>query len=1683
MNAATRQRGIASPRAGFAVLSVLFVLLALLFLCIPFLLTSRNASSASTQLSDSAQSRLALEAGVRHARANLGFSHPSSDVTPYFDDLAELSVEGALPVEFWNHHDPRGVMWDVEAADVAGRIDVGSAPPQVFANLTGAITRVSEAVKANAKQITVLSTAGFRPEGFVFVGSELVRYTTISDGKLSGLTRGLAARVDEKGNWLGCGPSPATDHAIGTAVIDQRAFAVPMWRIADAAAGLRVFDAIEEVRDATPLAMSGDLGEGFSDALEDNTSVYGGVRGGRVWQRAVRVTNALRANEDCVVRVAERRNFNPGTTVCLNDGRNIEFAIVQALVDRDGVRLTAPVKIEYLAYQATIAPLARRPVNVNVAPASVLHALFANLQLSGRSNRITRDEAATLAALCIESRPFTGLEDLLRRVVLPAAGVEPLPEDAPVKPALLAGGTAELIDVDDALAFYANALNANDERLAYSTMPLSFVSRDVYRIEARAAVHAESGVRRAGGLREEVALIVPQRDLMQVWARQEDFEESLRLDGEAPFWATGPSATSRPDGFSVPPSRLFAHWGTWKDQPFIPGRTKLEPDEVPRPEHVFASREDRGWTQLMPVRVEENGFTNGRMLHFDHETRDLEGRYLPDEPISYVPGDPKVQWAQPLGGLSRPMQASFWVKPRALVDGTFVDFGNGALDTDRIWLGIEGPDLVLRVIDGPGDHPGSVFEEFGEARFALQPGEGPGLAVDTWSHIEIDVRGNRPDQISLAVDGRRFGVRTRGLTRLSSDFPVDAIVFTVEDGEGFPDRGVARIGNELVEYVKQSPTTFAARHETIGPNAGFGGRLARYPFTLSATAGVAPGTNAAKGNVLESHLAGTPVQLYGYSLPLRSNVPFGEGSLTEAIGRFAVAIVDSVEVGGSPSPGEPIDLPGLFNPNIGLGMEGLTSQVTALVLRPADPAPMTTNTVMQAFQPTGGYALLMQLAPLNVQGLPPGNPITTVNQTPVFGTEVIHYSGWNGDRLLIDRRAALPSENNDTRPHAFVTQWRFTLNGQNVTSLDREIFVVPISINVGNTAAFLPPAATNQSEFAQITELGAGEKTEWVRYDRIEGNSLVRSDPVWLGHCRARVIGDPRGDLNPPVPPPPGGGGPMMPMLLSPPPAPPAAASAQVGSNLSAWQTYLGVDEDVDAPVTRTARTALQFRGVLGTYSHAHGQATPVHPVWRVNPGDADSGLPGHGDFAFLIDALPNDPGFPTQIHRAYRPTQYMEWSWVLSPDPTVAANGVALANPIPQESGFDTNAIYVAANAALTAPIAAGSSIPNASVVETRYLARLSVFPSGERPRDVTRVEIGRAQDGSGVPSAVIDELTFGTPRYGDGSQQGEAALGGQLSLRVGFGPGAPAMRTLPKTVRLPIGLYSDTRTFLDDLPDDAGLMRVGSEIVCYDSVDTSNGFLTLANGGRGLLGTTEETHELGESMTYLENYVVTTLSGQLTATASSIPIEDPSDFPSQGTVLIGGELIHYTHLTGALLEMPRASGKPGAMDGNGNGLFRGRFGTTPSAHAAGEPVILFPFRYWDRWADRADAPELSYFGLSIDQPNAYWRGVFFQVEEPEGVKIEVLQRSSPLVPWDAEPGSGVAAGLTRLEQGTRDGDSLPIGVQRDMLEWRAYVRFAPRAFDFDLGTSHGWKRTPRLTTFGVEYLGPGLTLRRVDE
>lgn len=1722
-----RQRG---ERGGFALIVVLLVLLALLVLTTPFLAAARNADRASSQLADRATARIGLDAAARHARSLLSETYPSADLdkTPYWDTLDEIKVDNTFDSSFLNANDAHGQMWDVELRDVAGLIDLNSASPQTIANLMGLSARFSRVISSEAKELPLSSSNGFQNDGFLWSEGELIRYSQLKDSVVTEFVRGMFG-PPEKGTWRG-GPRPSGPHGAGTPVLDQRAFAPCLWRAASIDGELRNFEALEELPQcglyARALQLAGgtvapSLPEELVRPLARLGTVYAGPRGGHVWQRAARVTTKIEAKKDGQLRIDNNRWLNPGSTVRIRDGQTTEIAIVQEVRGSDMVVLDRILDNDYEAYGAVLEVLARRPVNVNTAAREVLVAIFSNLQCVGHNTRITSDEASQLADLVIQSRPFLGFEDFLRRIVLPSAGIEKLPTDAPEHPDILAKGTG-FIDPWDAVALYRNGLNANDAGLLYSTMPYSFTTRDTYAYALRSTVNAESGVERFALIRDEVAVVAPQKELLRLWARQEDFDEEMRLDCDAPWWATGPNSTTRYDNGSVPPSRMWAHLGTFEDQVYIPGVTDTskfqDRESPPVPEHIFASRENQGYVQLMTTREDDkSALRKGRVMHFDNETRDLEGRYLPDQIVTRATDDDMVRWTAKDVVLCRPASLSMWIKPRALADSKFLDLGGSDSEVDRISLQIEGSDLVLRTIDGFGDHRDTPMKEAGELRYALSGANSPGLPVETWSHVEIDVRGNRPSQMSMLVNGMTHGVRTPGLTRLSGALAQGVTSIGVDSLEGFPATCVVRIGNELIEVQNAGGGKLDATRQETGKLAGFGGRTARERMqTLSE---IDPMVPASLATIETDHPAGTPVELYGYSMPVTSFVPTGKAQLAGDLGIYRTAIVRAVE-GGQGAQGDPITI-GLLGFTIGNGMKAKDSQVTGLVLAAADDG-IDTSTVtppaqyMPAFHRDGGYAVLIQV------GASQNNePLKDNDGAYVGGMEIVRYSGWSDHTLKIaqaDRAldkntlpnlANLPQQlqNYLGGKRSFVVTWRDILGVAPPigTRIENQLFVVPISLGVPGSGAvngFLA-AAVGNSQFAQITHVDDAENTEWVRYDYFDSQrgQLVRDDPAaLLALYNVLVNGQPPvipGGVGSPGGGGPGGGGggggpnaePMIAKSMAR-----AAPAPQTATPTGAWDPRIGKNENTTDTwaISRAVETTFQFRGVFGTYSHKHTNGAVILPVFRGPVADFDGGRPGRMDAIFLSTGSPDHPGWPLRVHRSYVPSvKYEVLAWKqpdgdatrpISVSPTTSTGTQATAATEP----YLTNSSWIALQDKSPEPISPGGVSSNAQVttVDSRLIARLSCFPSGERPRAVSRMAIGGGASGTqgAIPAAVVDEIVFGDAQFGRATPlvSPEDVAGATLFLTKNVDEGSTSIQVAPKAIRVSLSNIGSDHEYLADMPADAGLLRIGDEILAYKTLTAGTGDIEVANSGRGLLGSRAQAHEIGEPVMFLENHVVSVLSGALSAGDAKITLASTEDFPTQGTVLIGGELISYTRQRESALEMPRASSAPGKMDQKGDGLFRGRFGTLPAAHQAGEAVILFPTRYPDLWADRADAPELSYFGLSLDQPSAWFSACYFSKVDTQSARIGVLQRTRSDAPWDADPETD--SRLAVFWQGEKEGGQLKIGKQADRLEWRIFVDYMPGAFDLKTGLPHGWKESPRLKLFSVFYRAPSLVLSSVE-
>ncbi|MFT4647891.1 MAG: hypothetical protein ACI9X4_001106, partial [Glaciecola sp.] len=1537
-------------RSGMVLLTVLFVLLALLALSAPFLSSARDATLQSSFGADEAQARLSLDSAARGARARLGESHRSMDATPDGDSLAELLAKAqAVPLEAAQSQteptvgDGPRALWGMDVSDEAGLIDINSASPQVIANVLGWHTRLGEVLGQASKVAQIASPGALNPEGGVLiVGGEWIEYTSIMQGeggtRLMGLTRGVETQKVDK-EWELWGPLPAGTHGFGTPMIDQRAYAFADRRNLGGPEGkLYRFDVLEELPGAKAFARNAmPLSEWYS-ALTNTHSTYADLGAGARWQRPVRVVQDVEADETLWLRVKDARYMAPGTTLKIEgDGRS-ELRYVTA-VGKSRVAINRVLGYDYRSINATVSALVRKPVNLNTARAEVLTALFENVAIAGRNDRVTRSEATRLVARVMEARPFEHREDFLRRVLLPAAGMEAEPGADAAEGNAQGEPAAAIISSLDALALYINGLNANDGRLSYSTMPFSFVARDVFRMDLRASVQAPSGLERVFASRERVERIVPQRPLLSLFHRQQDFEDSLELDRDAPLWMTGPRATSPYDGGQSPPSRAMVNMGTHNGAIVLPGITEDVPldeeGEAVVPIHVFADREKGGYAQLWPARMGSTSAWRGRQLHFDLETADPEGRALAEAPLALDPTQGVVSWISETGsGLLPGISVSFWMRLVGTPLGTVLDVNLGDRRTDRIFLAFDEAGLSLTVRDAFGDHPATQFVE--EARLQVPVSQqGPSIAPATWGHVDLSVLGNKPTQLNMLLDGTYHGVEVMGMTHTLAAVGLNDSVIAVESTEGFPPVGVARVGSELVEYVLQDGGLLC-RYNATGPMAGFGGRLARSRRAQERDPRSLP-IGIATGEVRGVHPAGTLVEHYGYSIGLQDVIPSGQATLGAPIGPFRVARVTGLGSGSM----DAISIDGAVGVDgmMGLKADNTDSLVLALADNPAsDPGG---DEAIKGFSPNGGYALLVQGWGGTQFGQ--GGFTAAPDNTPIGGVEVIRYSGTLNNQLVVARRAAHDELSVDylDEARAFIIEFGSLLDTDGVQvneRMERSLFCIPISIPATPVGIFA--GATGLSKMVQLTHTGAGELTEWVRFDIVQSNfgQLVRLDPVIVASIVAWLHA---GEL-PPIQSELLGGSPvpsssMLPLVVSKTITPPQGT----GGN---WRAQLGEPEDLDLSLTNSIADHLRFRGVADTYPQTHEATTLVMPIFRINER-ADL-WPGAQDAVFLTGGLVSSAGMQTSlIHRAYSTpltTLQREWQdFDIASAATESAEAV-VAYP-PQMRGY-----WVALGSGLSAPLALSTA---AGDEDQRLLPRIAKFPSGERPSSVDQVVLGgdSASSGAGLPApdVVVDEVLFQTLTHGQGVLDNltpEAGMGAGLVLAEDIGESDAILR-VRAALFTSRGQVGGTLEVLNTLPHNVGLARIGDEILCYINKDDQSGLIELAAGGRGLLGTTPTPHCAGTVLYPLTSIPVSLLDRAIEGDSAELPVLDVTRFPNEGTLLIGQELVHYTDKLGSQFMMPRGSLEVGLKDGDGGGLFRGRFGTAASAAVQGTPVIFFPY------------------------------------------------------------------------------------------------------------------------------------------
>lgn len=983
-------------------------------------------------------------------------------------------------------------------------------------------------------------------------------------------------------------------------------------------------------------------------------------------------------------------------------------------------------------------------------------------------------------------------------------------------------------------------------------------------------------------------------------------------------------------------------------------------------------------------------------------------------------------------------------------------------DDDRIQLVREADGtLQARVHDRTIDNPLDNLEEIAIARW--EP-EVPGFwKANTWYHLGLAYRGTKPDDVMLFVDGFKRG-QGRFQTTLSGAFDADDTSFTVDDAEGWPDRGVVMVGYECVAFERTG-------------NA----------FDVIQKQGQ-PWGRGQRGTRVRVHGQGEPVTLFGYSGIPRTNtgssgvaIPAGGATLKDSLSTWCVATF-------APNTTMTFTIP---------GQGGVPVPVQLEVHDPARPGgnmlELVSNSLgvpdWDAFPASGGYIVITS------RDVP-------VPGAPVGGIEFAKYQTRVGNQLLGVQGVPNP-------PNSALAAARLGIGGGGTLSvkLARSIHpvrlagagsiptlntlsaVFPVSIAISDVSGYKEPEkAENQTaaagagvaptwdtdpEFVQVGTPNADQidnnLIEWIRYHHLDkdGSHLLCDEANFILRAGYAL----QGFL--------GGGG--------------VVGAHGWLRNFIPFRGQGGTEGLTNGRISGGCDVVPCFR------TESHGHVTAINnPDYNLqtNPEAPGNGeywsFAGWGDsvtiegqngrdrkaatvaWAGLDGPISTSFNFNGQTYNIQRRNNYPGHGWIAF---TESPGTEYRQRALPRDGLTNARTNYV----------------------------RLLKFPSGELPdigRNARAFAGGDAEGNVASQDGYIDELrvtAFESERYvlwnhedldlGQTTQTGVTPKVG-IDATVDEIPVCNAEWVICNPTVFPAEprfyLLADGRKVhydqdLQNLPgnNDAGIVRIGEEVIAFRGIGRGQGGgPVLLECQRGFLGTIPTRHGYGENVVFLDFIAVSKLREQIDGVSDVLPVGNANGFfQTGGTVLIDQEMIHYTEGQGGALTMPWRLNEQGEREG---GLFRGRYGTSPRPHDAGALVLEMPFRYWDRFASRQDSAELSYYAFSLDLPGAYFHGIEVEKHRPvEHVDVETLCRTDPDVPWTAEPGK--TPGLFRFEDAT-EANPAPIRRAGRGFDVRVMFKYTSGAFEPDLLTAHDWKATPEVRSIRVKYLDETRVLGRED-
>ncbi len=1721
---------MSSPAAsrGIALMAVLFALVLLMLLALPFAVSmsvGADAAMRDVELTAVAQD----SASVRELLvADAAMSHPAVDPTPTFDGLDEFPESIDVPPAFAAVKDGGRVLLGGQIVDLQRFLGLDGASPLLFGNVLGTTARLREELKPDAGALELDDASHLPDSGYVFVGGELIRYESKDGNALKGLQRGL-----QQENLFADGKQSIREDAL---VLDWRCVMAAAWPCTgrDITRRTRVpFRAPSELLEITSAGIGTFTAEELA-ALQRVFVVDTMAATAATWGRPERVFNNLDSGKSKTLLVRSALHLGAGSTVRLTNLRtgDVEHGLVIATATQRGVpelnlravfqlHLLLPVLGSFPGTDTVVEPLIPAPVNINTAGEEVLAALFTHVRVA--SDVRVHDGAAPpslaprwirpadgkqLASDLVAMRtisvdgggsggPFTGWRDLVDRVWKPrldaAAGD---PEKRPW------------------LYLYRNLQTGRDSSLEMGTSPIVFQSGPW--VSYRAAASRSRSIVAPGVVgrheRTGTAAAMPGFLLQRRWATQELLEDAFQLDRRAPYWVTLPVNLGHPipnDVGNDPAPRYFPHLipvaypGLGFGESRYPATDDADAGMRPAPSTALAGR----WPGTQ-VPTGTDSFAQTLDIR-GHDVK-RQGPYAmqntgPKRPPTGSQQQPSV--AQARGGaggrhdkISFPFAngdsfaerfaTSFWIEPQSLGNCVLFDHGDGDPDRNRISVQVRDGNLVFEVIDEAGLDPNYGASPAGIQRTASEwslPVAELALPANTPLHVSTSAYSGRPADLSFAVDGMTRG-KPKFVTYLTGSLKVfdpelasnqtlpgvgtneRYLDLQVESTEGFPPVGVLRIGLELFEYSSISGNSFKCRWKDS-----LGGRGARQRGRENRPA-IPTDPNG------EPTVDFDDPRFQGVNLDVFPEHP--AGSMVELYGYSALLsedspmMVDSTRldsgIGGFAVARAFIDNPRTIvvtlpmGPPITLG-KGLDLTWTGDI-QLADPVPTGQNQPPPAAQDTisNAFSTTGGYALLMQRTFSfrgaLGPNATTSSTTPTGGVEVIKYTSRQGHKLIGCQRAQKLPGND-----ALIDPDRYDGRARQFITDFTDWAWDPNNgqvkwDDIPALITWVIPITLAVQNTEVLWDPAKTGLTEWAQLYPRGGDV---NDTEWV---RYDAIADNR---------------------------------YLCRANRSAWdRTYfelirtfnvdqidvgnLGPNSTPAADVIPPWSTVTPTTGYIGyvpTLESTFPQIQAARGALRFR-GDPFTGTTSHPHAnsdvmgCHRLQLLWGNYGAYTgRVGRLDRVALVqgsataggnrpaLEWHTVNWQARRYNADNLQ-QNQTPAERLGPWPFQLVAFQDAVRIPM---MGPPAGTVInEPRRIDRIVKFPSGELPAAHCEAPTIGAGIGNILPmTGFVDEVEV------------TAQLARDLVIEEAIDQNARAF-TVNRNFTLNSAGAEWTQSDLSALiPKGGGLIAIDTEIVAFAS--HQDGVFQIAQNGRGLLGTETRGHDRGARVRFLTHRPAAILSGGVSARSSEFPVQSIGSLPtSGGTVLIGRELAHYcwTRNLGdnAVLEMPRHF-PPGAdrAGSEARGLLRARFGTSAATAASGEVVIGFPFRHWDRHVPQSDDPELAYFQLTTNEAPAYFRTIRWREEKTDPrVEAVCLVRADGKLPWSDEPLP--PGGLWQLTAGSeQSGNTHRLGHHASRLEIRFATVYKPGCLDLASYTAHGWKTTVTIEDVVLEYEGQG--------